>query len=235
MRPLLLAALCVILTACSSGSGGNTEIVRATLGKIVPWGSNDEAEAEAEAATPTPRLTRAAVEAAGTPILRVRLEAEDGRSVMAAQAANGGYVNYVSRFGQSVTAQGALITASRGLGFDLLSVEADAADDPLVTPRPIEDWPARVMRIYRFPGNGPDGEVLRVTCRYAPGDTLELEIVEVTHQGQQIVETCVGDGIRFDNDLFADVETGFVWRSLQWVGPQQGRLDIEVVAPIGGA
>ncbi|MEM9779635.1 MAG: hypothetical protein AAF813_06930, partial [Pseudomonadota bacterium] len=86
MRPLLLAALCLLLAACSSGSGGNTEIVRATLGKIVPWGSDDEAEA----ATPTPRLTRAAVEAAGTPILRVRLEAEDGRSVMAAQAVNGG-------------------------------------------------------------------------------------------------------------------------------------------------
>lgn len=216
-----------ILAACSSGSGGNKEIVKAALDQLRPGGGEDEA-----ATAPAPRLTRAAVEASGAALLRVRLESEAGRSIMSAQAVNGGYASYISQFGQSVTARGALITASRGLGFDLLSVEADARADPLVTARPIEDWPTQVTRVYRFPGQGPEGLRLSVTCRYEPGDTLDIEIVEISHSGQQIVEVCVGDGVTFSNDLFADSETGFVWRSLQWLGPEQGRLDVEVVEPL---
>lgn len=223
------ALLAALLGGCGSESDGAGAILKSTVAEFT---------GEEVTATPrtgpspgsAPRLTRAQLEAAGAPMIRIRLEGENAISLMTAQARNGPYTTYLSKFVQSLTLQGGLVTASRGMGYDLLSVDAPASD-PLVTPRPLADWPARVQRVYRFPGNGPRGVPVLVTCIYRPGETLSIDIVEITHTGRQVEEICEGETVSFVNDLFVDVETGFVWRSFQWLGPQQGRVDVEVLAP----
>ncbi|MEM8787308.1 MAG: YjbF family lipoprotein [Pseudomonadota bacterium] len=223
MRAVL--ALLLGLAACSSDSSG--EIRTALVERFRPG----QAEAEPAAAAPAP-LTRAAIEATGQAMLRARLVNETGRSVFAAQTANRGYVTYQSQFGQFLTLQTTLVTASRGAGFDLLAVSA-TPQDPLVSPRPVAEWPNSVPRVYRFAGQGPLGREVPVICRYEIGDVVEIEIVERRYRGPEVREICEGSGVAFTNLLFADESTGFVWRSRQWLGPDQGRIDIEVLEPFG--
>ncbi len=47
-------------------------------------------------------------------------------------------------------------------------------------------------------------------------------------------ETCSNDEGSFENLHFAEAATGQVWRSLQWTGPQQGLVDLEIVLPYTG-
>ena len=49
-----------------------------------------------------------------------------------------------------------------------------------------------------------------------------------------VTETCAGESGSFENLHLADVNTGFVWRSLQWLGPQQGLVDLRIVVPYTG-
>ncbi len=59
-------------------------------------------------------------------------------------------------------------------------------------------------------------------------------ILEVRHRGVVVSETCDGPERSFENLHFANIQTGFVWRSLQWLGPQQGLIDLEIVLPYTG-
>ena len=212
----------LLLAACSSG-GGN-RIVKAALEQILPG-----KEAEAPSGGGGGGLTRAAVEASGAAMIRARLLSDDGRTILAAASENGGYVTYASRIQQTLTLRGSLVTASRGLGHDLLSVRTFAGD-PVVTPTPLADWPDSVLRTYIFPDTGPGGREVGVICRYEVREAREIEIVEVTHRGTQVAEFCTGDA-EFQNLHFVGSETGRVWRSLQWLGPEQGTIDIEIIEP----
>jgi hypothetical protein len=49
-----------------------------------------------------------------------------------------------------------------------------------------------------------------------------------------VSETCTGPAGSFENLHFADLETGFVWRSLQWVGPQMDLVDLQILEPYTG-
>jgi hypothetical protein len=221
----LMAA--VLVGGCGSEPNPAGALLKSAVEEL---GGGEEAGAQAGPAPGSaPSLTRVQIEAAGAPMIRIRLENENAVSLMTAQARNGPYTTYLSKFVQSLTLQGTLVTASRGMGYDLLSVDARASD-PLVTPRPLAEWPARVQRVYRFPGNGPRGVPMLVTCVYRPGEALSIDIVEVTYAGRQVEEICESDTVSFVNDLFVEDETGFVRRSFQWLGPQQGRVDVEVLA-----
>lgn len=220
-------AIALLLAGCSSeGAGPITDAALESVRGLLPGGE------DTPKGPPPVQLTRAAVEAAGVAMVRGGLLSEKVRSVFSAFSDNGGYVTYVSRFGQSVTLRGSLITGTRGLGYDLLSVTPDARD-PLVRVTPVAEWPSSVGRRYVFPGDGPRGRVVEVRCRYTVEKPLEMEIVEVVHTGVQVREDCVGDGISFQNQHFADGETGFVWRSQQWLGEDQGTLDLEIIEPFG--
>ncbi|WP_233417023.1 YjbF family lipoprotein [Halovulum marinum] len=238
VRPMLLAAaLAAALSGCGSQQAESGRIVKQALAGFFPGGGGAEtapspAQQATVAAAPA-GLTRAQVDASGVAMIRARLASETARSVLTGASENDGYVSYVSRFGQMLTLRGSLVTASRGLGYDLLSL-SPGADDPLVRPRPVGAWPARVTRTYRFPGRGPGGRALSVQCTYVPGQTRRIEIVEVVHTGIQVEERCAGGGVAFSNYHLADARSGFVWRSLQWLGPEQGFIDLEVLEPFTG-
>ncbi|MHA3979731.1 YjbF family lipoprotein [Halovulum sp. GXIMD14794] len=239
VRAGILAAL-LALSACGSEQAESMRVLQQTLGDVWPFGKDDKvAEATAEAARTPAELTRAQIEATGTAMIRARLATEASRSIMSAATVNGGYVSYISRFGQMVTMNGSLVTGTRGLGYDLLSVQPGAAD-PVSRPLPLANWPAAVTRIYFFPGDdGPEGDPLQVNCSYVPGETRQIEIVEITYTGIQVEEQCAGVDINgqqvaFSNYHFVNPRSGMIWRTLQWVGPQQGFLDVEILEPFDG-
>ncbi|PJN96442.1 hypothetical protein CNY89_02530 [Amaricoccus sp. HAR-UPW-R2A-40] len=228
MRPYVAAAFALTLAACSNGQFN--PIVDAAVNEILP---GERAPQGAPETPPRGPVTRAELTRADVATIRGKLPQDKRPSMFFAASDNGGYVTYSSSFRQTLTLRGTQITGSRGFGWDLLSATS-SRPDPLVTPIPPGRWPASVTRSYEFHAFAPQGRIETFTCRFEYGQVREIEIMEVRHRGVEIAEICENDTRSFENLHFADVNTGFVWRSLQWLGPQQGVIDIEVVIPFTG-
>lgn len=225
MRRLLAPALVALLAACSNGQFN--PIVDAAVDEILPG------ERAPEQDKPRTPLTREALTRADVAAIRVGLIDHPSRTLLFAASENGGYVTYSSVLRQNFTLFGAFITGIRGVGWDLLSA-ASSRPDPLVTPIPPDQWPKGVKRTYIFPNFTPQGRIEVYDCRFDFGATQEMVIVQQRHRGVMVTETCTGDYGSFENLHFADVGSGQVWRSLQWVGPQQGVIDLEILVPFTG-
>lgn len=224
MRRSLLA-VALILAACSNE--GLNPIVDAAVKEVTPFGK------KAPTVAPGQPVTRAAIDRADVATIRARLVSDPSPSYLFAAADNGGYITYASSLRQTLTLRGAQVTGSRGLGWDLLSATS-SQPDPLVQPIPPARWPSRVTRSYEFPADAPQGLIETFDCRYEPGALREITILEERHRGVEISETCSGPSGSFENLHLVDPADGTVWRSLQWLGPKQGLIDVEIVLPYTG-
>ena len=218
-----------LLAGCSSNGGGGGIMFRAIKDTLFSGGGDEEVTQPA--GTPTSGgLTRARIEETGLALIRANIDGDSATNVLSATSLNGSYVTYVSAFQQTISMKGTLITATRGLGSDLLSV-ADAPNDPIANMTPVANWPSQYERSYRFTGTGPAGTVITVQCSLAPQAPMQVTIVEVTYDVTPFVESCQGDGVSFNNVHLADKD-GQIWQSRQWVGEGLGILNIEVLEPL---
>lgn len=217
------------LAACSSG--GPSPVTGAAIEELRGlW----PGKAPAPEGPPRRAVTRADITAADVAAIRARLSSDPAPTLMFASAENGGYVTYVSPLRQAITLRGAAqITATRGLGTDLLSARS-LGTDPLARAIPPAQWPRGVRRIYEFPAAGARGRIETFDCSFEFGDTRELVILQRRYRGVEVSETCVGPAGTFENLHFADAQTGFVWRSLQWVGPEMELIDLQIIEPYTG-
>jgi hypothetical protein len=226
MRRALLAAAAVALAGCSNGDFN--PIVVAAVEEVLPG-----ERAPAEAAPQAGPITREAITRADVATIRARLVEDAVPTYLFAASDNGGYVTYASGIRQTLTLRGSWITGSRGLGWDLLSA-LSSRPDPLVQAIPLAQWPTSVQRSYEFSAFAPQGRIESFECRFAFGAISEIVILQVRYRGVEVTETCEGESGSFENLHFADASTGFVWRSLQWLGPQQGMIDLEMILPYTG-
>lgn len=226
MRRMVAAALLLALLAGCTDEGVNpiaragVEQVRERIGGRAPV-SPDAAPAG---------ITRADIEATGTAAIRARLLTDERGSLLYAVTENAGVTTYASQLRQQLMLRGNQLAATRGLGSDLLAATS-SPNDPLVRPTPPAAWPARVERRFEFSAWAPRGRIETYDCTFAFGDARTIAILTVEHQGVEITETCRGAAGEFQNLHFADISTGFVWRSIQWSGRDQGLIDIEVIVP----
>ncbi len=223
MRPILALSALSILAACSSN--GTSPIVTVIKGVILPTKAEDIAVANAGAT-----LTREKIEAFGLALIRGRIEGEEISNLLTGTAVNGHYVTYVSSFRQNITMLGSLVTGTRGMGGDLLAVRSDARD-PVAHSTPTADWPSTLTRDYRFPGVGPEGNTVSVTCNLTRAADATVTIVEVTYEVTPFTEVCTGNEVAFTNTYLAQPDSGQIWQSLQWIGDKVGYVNIDVLEP----
>ncbi|WP_424932800.1 YjbF family lipoprotein [Amaricoccus macauensis] len=218
-----LAIACVFaLAAC--GSGRNLVMERALedlTEDILGGDAADDAPARA--------LGRAEIEAANRPAILARLVGDSSVTVLYQATANGPYDSYISELGQTLVLHGHLVTGTRGLGYDLLSV-ATSRNDPVVRPTPLSNWPQTVNRTYEFPAFSAQGRMETYRCIFELGDASEAVILGRRHTGIEVSETCSGPDGTFENLHLVDPGSGLIWRSLQWTGPDVALIDLQIVA-----
>lgn len=226
MTRTTIIALALLLGGCTN-QGFNPIVVEA-VGVLNPFDGTETVEV----ATGQP-VTRAAIERADVATIRARLVDDRSPTYLFAASENGGYVTFASNLRQTLTLRGSQITGSRGLGYDLLSASS-SQPDPLSRPIRPGSWPDRVVRSYEFPADSPRGRVESFTCRFEAGPIRDVVILQKSHRVVEISEYCDGPTGSFENLHLSDVSDGTVWRSLQWLGPQQGLIDLEMVLPYTG-
>jgi hypothetical protein len=220
LAPLWLATL-VALAGCGSQ---RDPVLSEAMGALAGMWRTEPAP------TPQRQVTRADIERSDVAAILARLETDERGTVLYAAADNGGFVTYVSPLLQQITLKGAEVTATRGLGTDLLSGWS-SSNDPLVRQTPPGAWPAAVDRVYEFPAEAPQGRVERYRCTFERGAVSEMVILQVRYSGVEMSETCAGPDGSFENLHFVDPATGAVRRSLQWIGPKVGLVDMQVLEP----
>jgi hypothetical protein len=230
MRAVAVLVACAALAACSD-EGANPILARGVEAVTARVRSGPEAPAAESAARPAV-LTRADIEASGAAAIRVRLiGSSSAGSVFYGAVENNGVVSYVTPLRETVGMRGSQVVSTRGLGTDLLR-SWSSPHDPLARPVPVDEWPATVERSYELPGTGARGEVRSFVCRFDFGPVRTITILEREHRGVEVRETCTGPSGSFEQIHIADVETGFVWHTLQWTGPEQGVVDVAVIEPV---
>lgn len=220
-------ALCALLLLAACGNQRNP-IVEAAWDEA--QGLYNREPAGKAGNTPQKPLRRADIEAQNIAAIWAKLGNDPAPTLLYATAKNGAYVTYFSNFRQSIILNELLVTATRGLGWDLLSAWS-SANDPVVHPTPPGRWPLTVERNYQFRDIGPEGRIETYKCSLERGATREQVILERRIVGVEFSEACTGPAGHFENLYFADATTGFVWRSLQWVGPRMPLIDIQVLEP----
>lgn len=218
---LLLAAA---LAACSS-TGERERTLRAVTGSVLAlFGATSEPTGDG------PDVTRAELDALAGPVISVRRGGGPRVFVRAASAHRGEYVVYTDTARRGLTLHGSSISGTHNFGIDIVGV-AWQRDDPLVVAAPVDEWPEVVDRAYKFHRRDLPTETITVRCRLAQIGPTALEIVERVYDTVEVIETCTDGRLSFENRHWAERDTGFVWKSTQWIGPRLSPVTIEIINP----
>ena len=212
-RTALAVALAAFvgLSACGSETGQTSVLqtsVNALRGIIAQRG-----QAPLTTAVLKTRLTPQVRAQIGLPVLIAELPTLKVAAVIILAARNGAVTTWQSPDGITVSTQGGLLKATRGVGFDLMA--ADVAE-PLAIITGSGTGQARRMQRYL---DGENGDVVvRLLCGY-------------TREGRKVTELCVTDrtalgepaDLSIQNHYWLDGQ-GQIRQSSQWLGARNGYM-----------
>ncbi len=67
-------------------------------------------------------------------------------------------------------------------------------------------------------------------CRFIKGPAYELALLDKSFDTTIMQGQCRGDGVRFTNIHLVQAD-GQILRSAQWLGPDQGMIEIDILEP----
>ena len=179
-----------------------------------------------------PQLTRA--ELNRIPYATIAVSSSGGpRAYLVPLADNGGYLDYRDAVGTSVRMFGGALAGFESTGQDLDGVLYDQSD-PIAHLRPLARWPAQVWREYQFSLRHLGLWAIALNCVFQPQGRETIEIVEVSVDVMRVNEVCTNARRQVTNAYWIDENTGFIWKSVQWLGPKIGHVLIEVIRPYAG-
>ncbi|HSG98854.1 MAG TPA: YjbF family lipoprotein [candidate division Zixibacteria bacterium] len=223
----LALAVSVALQQGACTSGGNTLFER--IGGLA---RHSIAGSPAAPAEPAPAMTRAELDQ--IPYATAAFSKAGGaRVILVPVTDNGGYLNYRDPGGDSVIMFGGAVSGSESLGFDLQAVQHQP-EDPIAHQMPLADWPGRLNRVYQYLQRDLGRYVIALDCVYEPAVAERIEIFELVFDLMRVNEVCTNAERQIINTYWVDAETGFIWKSEQWVGPQIGHVTIEIIRPYSG-
>jgi hypothetical protein len=219
----LALAIAGALAGCSS-SGDNTFRRLGALAKASYFGPEEKA--------PPPELTRAQLDE--IPFATIALTFGDGpRTLLVPLADNGGYLNYLDSGGHGLVMLGGAVAGTQALGQDLEAVRHQP-DDPVAHPTPVAGWPGRVWRDYQFAQRSGAEYSITLACVFERLVRETIEIVEIDFEVVRISEVCTNARRQVVNTYWVEAETGFIWKSKQWLGPHLEPATIEIIRPYSG-
>jgi hypothetical protein len=217
MKSIVLPLVLVGLVACGS-EGQKPELTDQLIGSLKTTMNQRKTSKTPQAAA---LLTRAQVEQSTVPLLRLTVGKTNSQATAAELARNGDTATYLMGTGQAVYIRGGLLTGTRGLGYDLMSLEM-----------PFRSINAAVgkgayQRVHRYLNS--EGKLVKrsFSCSAQLMGVGTLKQLDRSYAVRMVVENCLNDTVKFQNNYDLDRASGKVWRSRQWVGPLAGYSLIE--------
>ena len=128
-----------------------------------------------------------------------------------------GYTNYITGSGQTINTQGFLISKTNGMNINLLSVET--VPNPFILQKNKDEWPKSSKRTYSFLSPLNSTNQISLECKISVGGLDDILIIDLNLKLYKITESCIGEQYEFQNLYWID-DDGFVWKSKQWISPE---------------
>lgn len=142
-------------------------------------------------------------------------------SVLVKTSERSGFTTYFTSFVESITASEGLITATRGIGGDLMSSSAEASITLLQNRHQ-----GNAKRIMRYIGKNEQTEEIHFDCVISRGSSYNYKFGEIATQVTEMREACETDGFDFTNSYLVD-NSGFIVKSRQWISPNFAYIHTE--------
>lgn len=164
------------------------------------------------------------------PLIEIQTNGILIQALMLALTERENYVNYSSGSGQQLTMQGGLITKTKGMGTNLVSLAINKNSPFLIRQDP-NKWPSNNFRTYGFlnPSNQIDSYIF--SCKLIVKEKEIIEIVNINYSVTKVLEECDSQGKSFAN-LYWVSDNGFIWRSKQWISPKEIYAYTNIINPL---
>lgn len=220
LRALVLGLACLGLAACSSDRS-TEEINAATIARGVFASIFNRTDPAAPDPGEIARAAAAALARTSGQVIVLAIPDRDVLTVMQQIERNGAHVTFGTPDRRSVTLKNGIVTATRGLGNDLLSAEVDAVAR-LISAR--SEGAAR--RINRY----LDGENLTVEldpwCQVKLAGPGAVGLGEVHVPTTRVLESCITNNRTFQNSYQVSPD-GRIVQSRQWISPLNAYMVIQ--------
>ena len=205
-----VAALCcaAILAGCGNDPNGSS-LSLDTLKQVF-------SRAGEASSPPTQAVVAQALAGTQGPLELITREDNQAWSLMLRIEQNGAYDTFGSADRRTVTMKDGIVTATRGLGGDLMSSDVSQIA-PLISGRRAGQG-TRVMRFL----DGEDKTVeIRFACTITPGKSFPVKAGALDTTARQVTETCRAQGRQITNTYLVDAHGRSV-SAKQWVSAQNG-------------
>ena len=173
---------------------------------------------------PRAKLTRAALEEAGKPVLYAALPKRKAASLLGLSGRNGTVLTWQTPDNISLSFDEGVLTATRGLGFDLMSAETAETRRMLAG----AEMPDRYPRLHGYLDGEHRHRFKSYLCRRADARRETITLVGATREVTRIAESCTAPGVEIIN-LYWRGDDGVIWKSRQWAGPETGLVETELL------
>ncbi len=173
------------------------------------------------AVTPPSDLeVRAALQAAGKPILRLTVEATGTTTFLAPVGLNRGVTTWSSNERVTLSGRDGVLQASRGFGADLMSAKVPSASQ-------IRNGSGGHDRVHVYLDGGDQTQVFTFTCTLAPVGSERITVMGLSFVTSHVRETCTGTAGAFTNDYWFDGAT--IRQSVQALAPGVPGVTVQAV------
>ncbi len=159
-----------------------------------------------------------ALKAVKGPVMLGVVEKRNAVAILGQKGRNGPYVTWTSLSRQTVTLKHGILTATRGLGDDLMNAEVDSVSALIHTRRAGE-----ANRVMYFLDGESKTYRLVFRCTVSPGQLDKLALGKNRITARRVSEACAADDLSFQNTYWVGSD-GWIWQSRQWVSPGVGYL-----------
>lgn len=167
----------------------------------------------------------------GLPMILVDVELSQAYATLSQVAQNGQYATFQAADAKTLTFSKGLMTATRGMGADLMSLDVSQTRAALQAgARGV----TKTQRTHRFLNAENELRADVYNCDLENQGTETLVSIHKTFRLQKYQETChlVGsDNQSYTNSYWINPTTKTMWKSRQWPGSEIGTIGIEVLVP----
>lgn len=208
LKAIALMCLVMVVTACGSQRDSTARTAISSLQSAL-----SKKSAPLTTATIRARLTPEVLAQFNSPVMIAELPKVSVASVIVLTEQSLGYDTWFTPDGVSVVTRQGLVTATRGVGYDLMS--ADVSDTLNALKGPLK--PSRGTRVHEYLDGEDQIVSLTFDCTY---------FKKRARGGYWVSESCVSGKTQIENQYWLNTSHGIV-QSVQWIGARNGYMLIE--------
>jgi hypothetical protein len=218
----LALAGCGTDTSKTEGTTIAMGVVKGMTAKLSPK------KAAGPATVPDPEsLAASAMASFKGPLILAQIEKAGLLTALGETGRNGAVRTYATSNEQTLVLRNGLLTATRGLGDDLMSAKTDAAAGLI-----LRRQAGTVDRVYRYLDGEGIERPLPMACSVTTGPAKSFDFAGRHYDTLQLDESCQATSttLTVSNSYWVTAD-GTVALSRQWIGPALGHVTIQLVRP----